>query len=81
MTTLSTTADPQQEYPLGLIVALNSGGPPMTIVGYDDRGTPLYFCSWFDDEDHEQRSHFPHECITPIMCEKCDCENPLGHAG
>ncbi len=42
-----TAEEAATEFKLGDVVELRSGGPPMTVVGYDDDEPPRLCCSFF----------------------------------
>ncbi len=66
----------------GNVVELKSGGPLMTVIfgNISTNGEPpAVLVSWFDDEAHEHRNHFPPECLD--LCELVMAKNPLEYAG
>ena len=69
------------KFSIGDVVVLNSGGPAMTIVDFTGpAGDKSYFvCSWFDEMDHECRSHFCDKCIQKL--EKEGADNMIEYAG
>ena len=51
----------EQQFNIGDVVVLKSGGPKMT-VEHVDRNTQLLLCGWFDDKMKKQDS-FPPDAL------------------
>jgi uncharacterized protein YodC (DUF2158 family) len=45
-----------EDFRAGDVVQLKSGGPPMTVDGYDDAG--MVVCSWFGNKTKRRQSRF-----------------------
>lgn len=63
-------------FQVGDIVALNSGGPPMTVTHTLETSITV---SWFSCDEFNYQVLSQNAVF--LLDEECDCENPLGHAG
>ena len=55
-----------QEWKIGDVVKLKSGGPKMTVTTVDRArsGNPIVWCMWFDEKGPEKReSTFPPDAL------------------
>ena len=59
-----------QEFKVGDVVQLKSGGPLMTVtyVGEQD-GAPRVWCSWFVNNTKEEKGTFPPAALTAVSDE------------
>lgn len=51
---------------VGDVVKLNSGGPSMTIIAFDEATVE---CLWFSSDYHLQKASFPIEILGPVKNE------------
>jgi uncharacterized protein YodC (DUF2158 family) len=60
---------PDKQFQNGAEVQLKSGGPRMTVVGYDEYnlGDPekTYKCRWFDDKNKLAEDYFTEAALKP----------------
>jgi uncharacterized protein YodC (DUF2158 family) len=64
------------EFPIGAIVQLRSGGSPMTVEGYHfDKDPPAVRCVWFDDDAKVCRASVPADCVRSVEIESHDGED------
>jgi uncharacterized protein YodC (DUF2158 family) len=58
----------EQKFPSGAVVKLKSGGPRMTVMGYDVYGydsiEKRYLCRWFGEKNKVEEGHFTEESLT-----------------
>ena len=57
------------EFKLGIIVQLKSGGPEMTVVKIDSKYEGSIFCRWYSGDKFEKES-FPPESLMIIKEEQ-----------
>jgi len=54
----------EQKFKPGDIVQLNSGGPEMTVSGYDPKDSLNVTCAWFSGNELKERS-FLQDLLSP----------------
>lgn len=54
---MSKTTKAKRKFEVGHVVFLKSGGPKMTVTGYDASGTVLV--TWFNDRQHPHGRAYP----------------------
>jgi uncharacterized protein YodC (DUF2158 family) len=50
-----------EEFKIGDVVELRSGGPEMTVIG--EQAPNLIMCTWFDKNDESRSQAFPKEAL------------------